>query len=131
MVPNPMHPAVSTPQPVETPAEEAKHKELVKEVQKWVATTFYGTLLKQMRDDPFHSDLFDGGRGGEMFQGLLDQQLADRASRSMAPKLVNAIVDKIERGDAARRYSRQSEIRKAAADRAFADKARIYAGTTH
>ena len=116
-----------TTQPSESAAAARKHEELVKETQKWVATTFYGTLLKQMRDDPFHSDLFDGGRGGEMFQGMLDQELADRASRSMAPKLVNAIVSKIEKGNAAGKYSRQSEmIRRAAAARDISDKARTY-----
>jgi|ERR1700683_3564672 Rod binding domain-containing protein len=109
------------------PVAKAKHKELVKEVQKWVATTFYGTLLKQMRDDPFHSDLFDGGRGGQMFQGMLDQELADRMSKSSAPKLVNAIVSKIERGKAAGSYARQSDIfNKSGAAHDLSDKARAY-----
>jgi Rod binding domain-containing protein len=79
-----------------SPALPSDHDKLVTQTEKWVALTFYGTMLKQMRDDPFKSDLFDGGRGGEMFQSLYDQQLADHMSKAAGRKLVNAIVKKIE-----------------------------------
>ena len=49
-----------------------------------VAQTFYGTMLKQMRNSPFKSKLFDGGRGGEAFASMFDQHLADRMSRGPA-----------------------------------------------
>ena len=62
------------------PEDGDQHEQLVKQTEKWVAQTFYGTLLKQMRDDPFHSDMFDGGNGGKMFQQMLDQRLADKMS---------------------------------------------------
>ncbi len=73
-----------------------RHTQLVTQTQKWVAQTFYGTLLKQMRNSPFKNEMFEGGRGGEAFQSMFDQQLADRMSRSAGGKLVNAIVKKIE-----------------------------------
>jgi Rod binding domain-containing protein len=73
-----------------------RHTELVKQTEKWVSQTFYGALLKQMRNSPFKSEMFDGGRGGEAFNSMFDQQLADRMSRSAGGKLVNAIVAKIE-----------------------------------
>jgi len=85
-----------------------RHKELVRETQKWVAQTFYGTMLKKMRESPFHSEIFDGGRGGQMFHEMLDQKLADRMSRTAAPKLVDSIVQKIERGKASASYLRHS-----------------------
>jgi Rod binding domain-containing protein len=85
-----------------------QHDQLVKQAEKWVAQTFYGTLLKQMREDPFHSDLFDGGNGGKAFEQMLDQRLADHMSRGAGGKLVRAIVHKIESAQAARKYAQAS-----------------------
>jgi Rod binding domain-containing protein len=85
-----------------------RHNALVKQTQKWVAQSFYGTMLKQMRSSPFHSDIFDGGRGGQMFHSMLDQQLAGHMTRHAAPGLVNSIVQKIEGGKASANYQRQS-----------------------
>src|SRR5215831_1175256 len=38
----------------------SQHERLVKQTRKWVSQTFFGTLLKQMRESPFKSDLLDG-----------------------------------------------------------------------
>lgn len=73
-----------------------QHDRLVEQTQKWVAQTFFGTLMKQMEDSPFKSDLLSGGRGGEAFSSLYHQQLVDRMSRAAGDKLVNAIVRRIE-----------------------------------
>jgi Rod binding domain-containing protein len=72
------------------------HARLTRQAQKWVAQTFYGPMFKQMRESPFKSDLFAGGRGGEMFSQLQDQQLADRMSRGAGNKLVRSIVRRME-----------------------------------
>ena len=56
----------------------SRHDQLVTQTEKWVSQTFFGTLLKQMRENPFKSDLFTGGQGGQAFGALYDQQLADR-----------------------------------------------------
>ena len=74
----------------------SQHDQLVDKTQKWVAQTFFGTLMKQMSDSPFKSDLFSGGRGGEAFSSLYHQQLVDRMSHAAGSKLVNGIVRKIE-----------------------------------
>jgi Rod binding domain-containing protein len=84
------------------------HQQLVNQTEKWVAQTFYGELLKQMRESPFRSDLFEGGNGGKTFETLLDQRLADHMSRHAGGKLVRSIVKKIEAGEAARRYQKSS-----------------------
>ena len=76
-----------------TPSE---HDRLTQQTQKWVAQTFFATLLKQMRDSPFKSQLLGGGRGGEAFGALYDQHLAEHMSRGAGSKLVNAIVNRIE-----------------------------------
>lgn len=77
-------------------AASSQHEKLSGQAQKWVAQTFFGTLLKQMRNSPFKSKLFEGGRGGEAFQSLYDQRLADHMARGAGHKLVNAITRKIE-----------------------------------
>lgn len=74
----------------------SQHDQLVKQTQKWVAQTFYGTLLKQVRQSPFHSNLFEGGRGGQAFGSLYDQQMAEHMARGTGQKLVNQIVRRIE-----------------------------------
>ena len=78
------------------------HEKLVQQTQKWVAQTFYGTMLKQMHNSPFKSDLLDGGRGGQAFQSMYDQKLADHMAHGAAgAKLVNTIVNRIESRSAA------------------------------
>ena len=74
----------------------SQHDRLVKQTQTWVAQTFFGTLMKQMRDSPFKSDLLDGGRGGQAFSELYDQHLSERMSRGAGSHLVNSIVHRIE-----------------------------------
>lgn len=72
------------------------HDKLVKNAQKLVSQTFYGTMLKQMHNSPFKSKIFSGGRGGEAFGSLLDQHLADRMSSGTAGKLVDSMVKRWE-----------------------------------
>lgn len=71
----------------------SQHEKLAEQAQLWVAQTFVGTLLKQMEDSPFRSELFGGGRGGQMFSSLHHQQLVQR----MAPRLTNKLTDSIVR----------------------------------
>ena len=73
-----------------------RHEQVVQQTQKWVSQTFFGQLLKQMRDSPFKSKMFDGGTGGEAFQQMADQHLADNMARGTGHKLVDAIVRRIE-----------------------------------
>lgn len=80
-----------------------QHDQIVKQAQKWVAQTFYGALLKQVRNSPFHSQLFEGGRGGEAFGSMYDQRLAEHMARGTGSKLVNAIASRIEAKNAYRK----------------------------
>jgi hypothetical protein len=66
------------------------------QARKWVSQTFYGTMLKQMRDSPFKNEMFSGGRGGQAFTPMLDQHLADRMSRSADSGLVRQIARKLQ-----------------------------------
>ena len=82
------------------PAEQpSKTEQLQNAAQKWVGQTFFGTMLKQMRNSPFKSEIFSGGRGGEAFTSMFDQQLAERMARGAGRSLSNSIVRQIERRD--------------------------------
>lgn len=89
-----------------TPLTAAKKSEqLTHQAQKLVAQTFYGTLMKQMHDSPFKSQIMDGGRGGQAFQPLMDQHLIDRMSKSSSKKtgkLIHSVVHRLERNNVSR-----------------------------
>jgi Rod binding domain-containing protein len=87
----------------------AQHAQVVDQVRKWVGLSFFGQMMKEMRNSPFRSKLMDGGRGGEMFGEMYDQQLAQRMGRGAGSKLVDAIVNKIEAGRAYAKQSRTAE----------------------
>jgi Rod binding domain-containing protein len=74
-----------------------RHQQIEKQAQRWVAQTFYGTLLKQMRQSPFRSALFDGGRGGEAFNELFDQKLTEKMAGATHNQVVRAITRKLEK----------------------------------
>ena len=79
-----------------TEAATTQHDRVTAQAEKWVAQTFFGTLLKQMENSPFKSDLFSGGRGVQAFSSLYHQQLTERMARSAGNKLVKTIVRRIE-----------------------------------
>lgn len=62
----------------------------------FVSQAFFGTMLRQMRESPFKSDLFEGGRGGQAFGSLYDQHLAERMASGAGKSLVNSIVRHLE-----------------------------------
>ena len=68
---------------------------VAKQAERWVAQTFFGTLLKQIRDSPFKSELFSGGRGAEAFGPLFDASMIDRIASGVGGKLSKAIVNQI------------------------------------
>src|SRR5437879_3008119 len=74
--------------------QDAQHEALLDNTRKWVSGAFFGTLLKQMHESPFKSDLWDGGRGGQAFSTMYDQKLTERMSHGVGQKLVRSIVRK-------------------------------------
>lgn len=69
--------------------------ELTKQVEIFVAGSFFGTMLKQMRDSPFRSELFGGGRAGSAYDAMYHQVLAERMGRGVGRGLVRSIVRRI------------------------------------
>jgi Rod binding domain-containing protein len=106
-----------------------RHEKLVEQTRKWVATSFFEPMLKQMRQSPFHSNLLDGGEGGQAFESMYDERLAERMATSSTDPLVNSIVRKIEGAQA---YARQwANAKKSAIDseREGADRVREISAT--
>jgi hypothetical protein len=58
--------------------------ELRKQFTQFVGETFYGQMIKAMRSTVGKPAYFHGGRGEEVFQGQLDQQLAEYMTAASA-----------------------------------------------
>ena len=69
----------------------SQEQQVADQSRKWVAQTFYGTLLKQLRNSPFKNDMLSGGRGAEAFGPLVDQNMVDRLARSTGKKLIDSL----------------------------------------
>ena len=86
----------------------SQHDQMVEKTRTWVAQTFFGTLLKQMRDSPFKSELFGGGRGEQAFGSIYDTHLAQRMAQGLGERIARPIVKKFQR-QAAAAYEKNSK----------------------
>jgi Rod binding domain-containing protein len=113
---------VAWTQTVPTPTgQPSQHAQLTKAAQRFVSHAFFGTVLKQMRESPFKSELFNGGRGGETFTAMLDFHLADRMARSSGRRLADSIVRHIEQ---VRKDPRQEPVAPLKSDEVWTDLSR-------
>jgi Rod binding domain-containing protein len=78
------------------PEDTEARKHLRKLAGTLVAQTFYAPMMAQMRNSPFKDEKFSGGRGGEAFSQVLDQQIVSKMSRGHDP-LVESIIKRFER----------------------------------
>ena len=60
-------------------------------VGEFVGNVFYGTLLKELQNSNLKSDLMHGGRGEEVFRGMLNMELARRMGQSPGDPIANRI----------------------------------------
>jgi Rod binding domain-containing protein len=69
----------------------SKHspEELKKQFTQFVGQTFYGQMMKSMRSTVEKPAYFHGGRGEEVFQGQLDQTMADAMTKSTATRFAD------------------------------------------
>lgn len=72
-----------------------KDATLRKAAEQLVATTFIQPMLAKMRDDPFKSDLFHGGRTEEIFGEQLDTILSERIVARADFSIVDAVYNTI------------------------------------
>lgn len=72
-----------------------REKDLRKAAEQLVATTFIQPMLAKMREDPFKSDLFHGGRTEEIFGEQLDTILSERIVSRSNFSIVDAVYNSI------------------------------------
>jgi Rod binding domain-containing protein len=72
-----------------------REKDLRKAAEQLVATTFIQPMLAKMREDPFKSDLFHGGRTEEIFGEQLDTILSERIVSRADFSIVDAVYNRI------------------------------------
>jgi Rod binding domain-containing protein len=99
-------PGSSNPVVLNTRGRMSRHDQLIQQTRKWVAVSFFEPMLNEMRKDPFHSDLFDGGNAGKAFASMFDERLSEKMSSGASDVLVQSIVRKIEGGKAYERQAR-------------------------
>ncbi|MFT3785333.1 MAG: rod-binding protein [Tepidisphaeraceae bacterium] len=89
-----------------------REKELRAYAEKLVAQTFFGAMLKQARQSPWKSEMFGGGRGGEAYQSLMDQQMVQKLGHGVGKKLVDSLVKKWMHTPAQNVPAQPGEVRK-------------------
>jgi Rod binding domain-containing protein len=62
----------------------------------FVGQTFYGQMLKAMRSTLDKPAYFHGGRAEEVFQGQLDQMLAEQMAKNDASSFTGAMYQQFE-----------------------------------
>ena len=66
--------------------------ELEKQVGRFVSGTFFGMMLKAMRDTVPDDGIFSGGRGEQVFRGMFDMELSERFAESGNFPLIEAAI---------------------------------------
>jgi hypothetical protein len=87
---------LSAAQPVDTftPASQGKEGEKLKEVfGQFVGETFFGQMMKSMRQTVGKPAYFHGGRAEEVFQGQLDQKLVEEVAKASDEKLTQPMFE--------------------------------------
>ena len=68
--------------------------ELREVIDRTLGSVFYGPLLRSARNSSLKGTFGHGGRGEEIFQNQLDQVLAERAGRSTAADVGEALFNR-------------------------------------
>jgi Rod binding domain-containing protein len=87
--------AISAQSPVPE-AQILRYREARRAAAQFVGQTFFKPIFKQMRDSPFKSELFSGGRGEEVFGSMLDGILAERMGGAVGGRLIDALVRQLD-----------------------------------
>lgn len=72
---------------------ETKDEPLRDAFQDFVGQTFFGQLIASMRSTQGETPYFNGGRAEKIFQGQLDQQLAEHMSDASAKKIADPMFE--------------------------------------
>lgn len=80
---------------------ESAREQLRTAADQLVGSVFYGTLLRRMRSAEIQGPYGHGGKVEKMFQGQLDQILAERAGAARSTSLTDSIM---------KRYANKAEM---------------------
>jgi Rod binding domain-containing protein len=69
-------------------------EEVHEKFTQFVGETFYGQMLKSMRSTVGKPAYFNGGRGEQVFQGQLDQTMAQEMTKASASKLADPMFER-------------------------------------
>jgi peptidoglycan hydrolase FlgJ len=72
-------------------AQAAKDQKLHDTFTQFVGQTFYGQMIKSMRSTVGKAAYFDGGQGEKIFQGQLDQTMAEQMTKASADKFAEPL----------------------------------------
>ena len=75
------------------PSAHKSESELRETFNDFVGQTFFGTMMKTMRQSVGKPAYFHGGRGEEAFQAQLDQILVEKVSDASAEKVAEPMFD--------------------------------------
>jgi Rod binding domain-containing protein len=73
---------------------DGKTEELRQKFTQFVGEAFYGQMLKAMRSTVGKPAYFYGGRGEEVFQGQLDQTMAQELTKTSASKFAEPMFER-------------------------------------
>src|SRR5688500_16591557 len=89
MTANSIHNASTAPQPAST-----ESAELRQQFTQFVGEVFFGQMIKAMRATTGKPAYFHGGRGEEVFQGQLDQKLAEHLTEASAARFAEPMFER-------------------------------------
>jgi Rod binding domain-containing protein len=72
----------------------ARTVELREQFTQFVGEVFFGQMIKAMRATTGKPAYFHGGRGEEVFQGQLDQQLAQHLTKASAERFAEPMFER-------------------------------------
>ena len=72
-------------------AQAAKDQQLHETFTQFVGQTFYGQMIKSMRSTVGKAAYFNGGQGEKIFQGQLDQTMAEQMTKASADKFAEPL----------------------------------------
>ncbi len=82
------------PSPSPSLKERGNSDEVRERFTQFVGETFFGQMIKSMRSTVGKPAYFHGGRGEEVFQGQLDQQLAEHLTEASASRFAEPMFER-------------------------------------
>jgi len=90
----PLRESVAGPAAADLPSQARAPGELRERFTQFVGETFFGQMIKAMRQTVGKPAYFDGGRAEEVFRGQLDQALAEHMTKASADRFADPMFER-------------------------------------